>query len=124
MDSRQSPTKKLQPVLLAFLGTVVGISLAVLGMALISKDHANASYGYSMFIILPLATGMVIGCFSRSVWWAVVSVLLTIVLGLGLLLIGGLEGVICILMAFPLLCAFALFGVLLAAFISWLVRKS
>jgi hypothetical protein len=124
MGTRQSSTKKLQPVLLALLGTVVGISLAVLGMALISKDHTNASYGYSMFIILPLATGMVIGCFSRSIWWAVVSVLLVIVVGLGLMLIGGLEGVICILMAFPLLCACALFGVLLAAFISWLVRKT
>jgi hypothetical protein len=124
MDSLKVPAKKSNPILLALAGGIAGILLAVIGMALISQDHNQASYGYSMFIILPLAVGIVIGCFSRSIWPAALSVLLTLVLGLGLMLIGGLEGVVCILMAFPLLCACALFGVLLAAFISWLVRKS
>jgi len=124
MDTCETRTKRSHPILVALLGTLAGTALAALGMVLISRDQTGAAYGYSMFIILPVATGMVIGCFSRSVLFTVVSVLLSITLGMVLLLLGGLEGVVCILMAFPLLFVCALFGALLGAFISWLVRKS
>lgn len=124
MDTCETPAKKSHPILVALLGTLVGTALAVFGMVLISRDQTRASYGYSMFIILPLAMGIVIGSFSRSFRFSVLSVLLSIVLGLVLLVLGGLEGVVCILMAFPLLFVFAVIGALLGAFISWLIRKS
>jgi hypothetical protein len=53
-----------------------------------------------------------------------VSVLLSLLLGFVFLLLGGLEGVFCILMAFPLFFVCTVVGVALGLFISWLVRKS
>jgi hypothetical protein len=124
MDTGEPPAKKSHPIPVALLGTFAGAVLAVAGMILISQGQTKASYGYSTFIILPLAMGIVIGCFSRSILATVVSVLFCLVLCLVLLVLGGIEGVVCILMAFPLLFVAALFGALLGAFISWLIRKS
>jgi hypothetical protein len=76
-----------------------------------------------MFIVLPLATGMFIGCLSNSFRAAVASVLISISVCFLLLLLGGLEGVVCILMAFPLFFVFAVVGVLISAGISWLAKR-
>jgi hypothetical protein len=123
MDPQKSPTKKSRPILTAFLGSFAAAALAVLGIFLIDLDQSRATYGFTMFLILPLAIGVVIACFSRSIWVTLASVLLSILLCFVLLLLGGQEGLICILMAFPLFFACTLVGVVLGVAISWLVRK-
>jgi hypothetical protein len=123
MNTPEAPGKKGHPILVTLLGTFVASAVAVLGIVLISVNHARASYGLTMFIILPLATGMVIACFSRSVRATGVSIVLSILVCFALLLLCGLEGVVCVLMAFPLFFVCTVVGVLIGIGISRLVRK-
>jgi hypothetical protein len=105
------------------LGSFAATVFAILGVIVIGLGSDSAEYGWTMFIFLPVATGMVIACFSRSVGATLASVLLSILVCFAFLLIFGLEGVVCILMAFPLFFVFAVVGVILGAVISSLVRK-
>jgi hypothetical protein len=122
MDTSEVPAKKSHPILVTLLGTFVASGLAVMGVVLVGLRH-NAAFGWTMFIILPVATGMVIASFSRSVPATVGSILLSLMVCFAFLLLGGLEGVVCILMAFPLFFIFAVLGVLIGAVISRLARK-
>jgi hypothetical protein len=98
----------------------------VLAVPLVSFGSlALHSYGWTLFILLPSLVGALSTClfvrndpqrsFAQSAGVATVSLLLV---GAGLLLLG-IEGAVCLLMAFPLALPLALLG----AWLAWLLRR-
>lgn len=85
--------------------------MAVVCGLLLGSGRQPASYGWTMFVILPTALGIVVGCFSRglgrspghSLRIALVTGILSIIACFLFLLLTGFEGLICVLMAFPLI---------------------
>jgi hypothetical protein len=97
----------------AFYGGLVAGGMAMAGGLLITLGHGKAEFGATMFIALPVATGFVAACFVRP-WPAVmVATLLSMLVWTGGLLFTGLEGVVCVCMAAPLLIGGAFLGALL-----------
>jgi hypothetical protein len=94
------------------VSTLASSATALFGGFLIAVGNATAPYGLTMFIALPVVTGFVAGCCSRFFRAAAVSTLLSIVICFVLLLFTGLEGVVCIIMALPLIVIGALAGAL------------
>jgi hypothetical protein len=101
-------------------GTLTASATALLGGALITAGNSTAPYGWSMFIALPAVTGFVAGCFGRFLWAALLTTFLSLIVCFVGLLFTGLEGIVCILMASPLIVA----GALVGTFIGWSVRQA
>lgn len=87
------------------------------GLAVLSVEYFE-TYGWSLFLVLPAVVGFLSSScltyqrtrsFSDAYWTSVLSLL---VLG-GLILLVALDGLICLLMAFPLAMVIALLGVAL-----------
>jgi len=104
-------------------GTVVAIIFVVIGGLLIMKGKQTAGYGVTMFFVLPAATGFVTAFVIRF-WNAVIlSVLITLAIWMTSLVFVGLEGIVCVLMASPMLFTSALFGASLGFFIKKISGK-
>lgn len=87
-----------------------------LGFALLHYELIG--YGLSFFVFLPFALGYILGKSTIriiSLWGLIIS----LVVFFTLLLAGGLEGMVCILMAMPLI----LIAITLGAFIKHLIKK-
>jgi hypothetical protein len=123
MDPHKATGKRSHSILVTFLGSFAATTIAVFGMVLLSRGSTTASYGWTMFIILPMAIGLLAASFTGSMRATVASVLIAILVCFAFLLSVGMEGVVCILMAFPLFFVFGLVGVLIGAIISRLARK-
>jgi hypothetical protein len=102
------------------LGTLTACATAVIGGVLIHAGNETAPYGVSMFLVLPAVTGFVAGCFTRLFWAALVATILALLVCFLGLLFTGLEGIVCILMASPLIVA----GAGVGAVIGWAVRSA
>lgn len=100
---------------------VFGVSLATFGLVTV-PTFVLSQYGYSLFLLLPLATGFVSArlCNRNRQWhWGrTLSVVSLTVVTTGFLMLG-IEGSMCILMASALAVVLAAIGTLIA----WLVRK-
>ncbi len=119
MPGTDSPTKCAVTRKSIARGTLAALTCAVIGGSLVAWDGATSGVGLTMFIFLPVATGFVTALTVH--YWKAVAVSLTIaaVLCLVGLVITGLEGVVCVVMAFPLLFVGALLG---AAIGTWVKR--
>lgn len=100
------------------VGVVVFVALVLLaGFAALRYGLIN--YGIVMFMLFPVAIGFVLGVqavrFTRLFWYTMLGILIFC----GLLLALGLEGMICVLMALPLLLAAVGFGY----FLGWLITR-
>jgi hypothetical protein len=99
------------------LAIVITLSFLGLGFFLLEKELIG--YGVSFFVFLPFSLGFILGK-STLKNLSLVGLILSLIIFLILLLAGGLEGMICILMALPLIIAAVGFGIL----IKYLYRKS
>jgi hypothetical protein len=99
-----------------FFGSLVAAIFALVGGILVNANNETAGYGVTMFIILPVATGFVTACFLRTFAASLLAALLSVLIYVTALLFIGLEGIICVFMALPLILAGsgigALFGLL------------
>ncbi|MBI1333318.1 MAG: hypothetical protein GC165_10615 [Armatimonadetes bacterium] len=90
------------------IGTLCGGALAILCYAIIRESGQSASlYGYGLFIVVPVFAGFTAGlyAFRKSVdeTWRIWHIALWIYLCVTLLLlVFVLEGIVCMLMAFPI----------------------
>ena len=88
-----------------------------LGFTLLHSELIG--YGLSFFVFLPFALGYILGkstIKTISLWGLVISLAIFFIL----LLAGGLEGMVCILMAMPLI----IVAVALGAFVKYLIKKN
>jgi hypothetical protein len=87
---------------------------ALLGTAFYLARHGK--YGWTLFVMLPiLAGGLGTWSLQPETWGRAIRVgALTGALGCGLFLVLGMEGIICVLMALPIVLPLAILGSLLA----------
>jgi hypothetical protein len=103
-----------------------GIAAAAMGLGgglLVSIDHGAAVYGSTMFIGLPIVTGVVAACFVQPLRASLLATLLSILACFAALLFTGLEGIVCILMAAPLILGGAVLGAALGTGLRRLLDK-
>jgi hypothetical protein len=85
----------------AFAGIAVGVTLAIAGYLLAVADHA--SYGSVIFCLLPFLTGFSIAAVVRPKKILAASLITVAILSGSILILTGLEGYICVVMAAPLM---------------------
>lgn len=88
------------------------ISLTFLSLGFLLLHFELIGYGFSFFVFLPFALGYILGKSTIkkiSLWGLIISLTIFFIL----LLTGGLEGMVCILMSMPLIIGAIALGVLL-----------
>lgn len=88
------------------------ISLTFLSLGFLLLHLELIGYGFSFFVFLPFALGYILGKSTIkkiSLWGLIISLTIFFIL----LLTGGLEGMVCILMSMPLIIGAIALGVLL-----------
>ena len=99
-------------------GSLVGMATFLVGMTL-AFIGSTKPYGFTLFFFVPVVTGFTVACFVNPFRVA----LLTVVICYGFvslyLLFAGLEGIICVAMATPLI----LLGAALGALCSWALQR-
>src|SRR5262249_10292091 len=117
-DSQQGATfGRVFPPRVIALASIVSTGMALLGGVLVAVSSETAKYGVTLFIALPVATGFTAGCFARSGPATLLTIALSLLLCFLALLVTGVEGIVCILMASPLIIVGALIGAGLGALV-------
>jgi len=101
-----------------FIVSIV-ISLTFLTLGFLLLHYEFIGYGVSFFVFLPFILGYILGksaIKTFSIWGLIISLVLFFIL----LFAGGLEGMVCILMAMPLIIGAVAFGVLIKSIVNGL----
>lgn len=98
--------------------TALGLTIVFLSGGFVLLHFGLSDYGWAFFILLPAVVGYGIGVNPES-RWARVGLIIGLLLFLCFLLAFGLEGMVCVLMALPILGLCMLAGVL----IGYLARR-
>jgi|SRR5947209_2026714 len=101
-------------------GTLVGTGLGVTGFFVASVN--SKGMGFVMFLLIPLVAGMIVGWIIPSRKAIGKSALVSLIGSLFFLVALGKEGVLCALMAFPLLLACVLIGALIGAGLRMVIK--
>jgi hypothetical protein len=86
------------------------------GYWLVRGDRSE--FGWVIFFLVPFVTGFTVAAIVRTPRRSVACAILTLVINFSVLFFTGMEGIICCLMAFPLVAT----GVAIGAWIGYLVR--
>jgi len=93
------------------VGTLVGVAFGLCGFIL-AETPATPGMGLAMFFLVPLAAGFAVALVSTQPELAIAAALLATIASLVILIAFGKEGVLCALLAFPLLLAALIIGAL------------
>lgn len=105
-----SPDDKARTRKSVLRGTVAAFVCAIGGGALVAMGEESSSLGLTMFLFLPAATGFVTAL-TADYWKSVlISLGITMVVCLAGLVVTGLEGTLCVVMASPILLVSAMLG--------------
>lgn len=100
-----------------FLFSII-ISLTFLSLGFLLLHYELFGYGISFFVFLPFALGYILGK-STLKSASLAGLIISLVIFMILLFAGGLEGMVCILMAMPLIIGAVAFG----ALVKYLIKK-
>ncbi|UOR06862.1 polyketide cyclase [Hymenobacter aerilatus] len=98
--------------------TAAIISFVFLSLGFTLLHYGLVAYGWAFFILLPVVTGVAIGALPNRKW-AHIGLLTSLAIFFLLLLVGQLEGMICVLMALPLVVSCLFLG----SVVTHLVRR-
>ena len=85
-------------------GPIYGIGFAFL-------HYGLADYGWVFFVFLPFSLGIAVGKMERQKW-AYLGLAIAILIFVGLLIAGGLEGIVCVIMTIPIVVPLVWLGTL------------
>lgn len=91
------------------LGVLCGGAIAGIGFLMLHYGFENL--GAAMFMALPFLTGAVIGLVSSGIDSAAAAAVITLFMSLAILIGTGLEGIVCCLMALPIIAGAMTIGV-------------
>ena len=100
-------------------GTLAALTCAIVGVTLIAMGNDTAVYGVTMFLVLPAATGFVTVFTARYRKAVMFSLMIATAVCLAGVVFTGLEGIVCVVMALPILWV----GAMLGAAIGTAVKK-
>jgi hypothetical protein len=114
--------EKRSPFLGAFAGILVGSACGVIGFALATVP-ASRFLGAVLFYLVPIAAGIAIVFTMRGRGAIAATALISTLIALFCLIAGGKEGLLCAIMAFPVIFVALLvgvaFGLMLHELIAW-----
>ncbi len=87
------------------------LTLIYFGIGFAFLHFGFADYGWVFFLLLPYSLGIAVGKMS-SQKWAYLGLLIGLLIFIGLLLVGNLEGLVCVLMSIPIIVPLVWLGVL------------
>ncbi|MCA9217981.1 MAG: SRPBCC family protein [Planctomycetales bacterium] len=102
-----------------FRGTATALFCAVLGGTLVFAGDGVSNLGLTMFLLLPAATGFVTALTTRYWKSVALSLLIAMLILMSGLVVTGLEGIVCVVMASPIL----IVGVMLGAVVGVLAKR-
>jgi hypothetical protein len=89
---------------------LVSLIFLVAGFTLLHYELIG--YGISFFVFLPFILGYILAR-SNYKWISLVGLIVALMIFLGLLIAGNLEGMVCVLMSLPLIVVFVTIGVMI-----------
>jgi hypothetical protein len=89
---------------------LVSLIFLVIGFTLLHYELIG--YGISFFVFLPFILGYILAR-SNYKWISLVGLIVALMIFLGLLITGNLEGMVCVLMSLPLIVVFVTVGVMI-----------
>lgn len=89
---------------------LVSLIFLVAGFTLLHYELIG--YGFSFFVFLPFILGYILAR-SNYKWISLVGLIVALMIFLGLLITGNLEGMVCVLMSLPLIVVFVTVGVMI-----------
>lgn len=92
------------------------LTLTYLGIGFAFLHFGLSDYGAVVFVMLPLSLGIAIGALPFKKW-ANLGLLVGLIIFIVLLLAGGLEGFVCVIMSIPIIIPFIALGVLINKFL-------
>lgn len=95
------------------------LTLIYFGLGFAFLHYGLIDYGWIFFVLLPLSLGLAIGAMPFKKW-AYLGLATGILIFIALLIAGGLEGFICVIMAIPLIILLIAIGVLIN---KYLIKK-
>src|SRR6266404_5593962 len=95
------------------LGSLTAIAVGLFGFLLLHYDLAV--YGLVVFLAVPVASGFTARRIAGRGSSTFIALMISLVIGLGILVGTGAEGWVCILMAFPLILLGLFLGFVIAA---------
>jgi len=78
------------------------LTLVYFGIGFAFLHYGLADYGWIFFVLLPFSLGIAVGRMERQKW-AYLGLAVGILIFVGLLLAGGLEGIVCVVMTIPII---------------------
>ena len=112
---RSADLQSRYPIKAMVFGSFVAAVMALVGGALTVGVEGASAYGVTIFLALPVATGFTCACFARPVPAILLTAGMSILICFIALLATGLEGIVCICMATPLIFCGATIGALLGS---------
>lgn len=104
-----------------YISWIIGLTFSILAVVFLLIGWTG--YGLSLFCILPIALGISSGILPDRKW-ALYGLFVALGIFLLLLVTGGVEGFVCILMAIPILVPFVFLGYLIAAVFRHFSKKN
>lgn len=95
------------------------MTLTYFGIGFLFLHYGLADYGWIFFVLLPTSLGIAIGAMPVKKW-AYIGGLVGIIIFILLLIVGGLEGMVCVLMSIPIIIPLVWVGILINRY---LMRK-
>lgn len=100
----------------SFKWTLV-LTLVYFGVGYAFLHFGLVDYGWIFFVLLPFSLGLAVGKMEKQKW-AALALAVGILIFIGLLLAGGLEGMICVLMAVPIIIPLVWMGTLVSRYLT------
>lgn len=95
------------------------LTLIYFGIGFAFLHFGLSDYGWVFFVLLPISLGMAIGAMPMKKW-GYLGLFIGILIFIILLLAGGLEGIVCVVMAIPIIIPLVWMGVLVN---KYLIKK-
>src|SRR5687768_8474669 len=87
------------------------LTLIYFGIGFAFLHYGLADYGWVFFVLLPFSLGIAVGKMERQKW-AYLGLAVAILIFVGLLIAGGLEGIVCVIMTIPIVIPLVWLGTL------------
>ena len=87
------------------------LTLIYFGIGFAFLHYGLADYGWVFFVLLPFSLGIAVGKMERMKW-AYLGLAVAILIFVGLLIAGGLEGIVCVVMTIPIVVPLVWLGTL------------
>jgi len=93
------------------------LTLIYFGIGFLFLHFGFADYGWMFFVLLPFSLGIAVGKMKRK-QWSYLGLLIGILIFIILLIAGGLEGFICVIMAIPIIAPLIWLGTLVNKYLT------